>query len=319
MAMDLVFFARPSSVHTVRWIDGLRARGHRVELVPNDEDGARGALKVRRALRHLLRVRRAAGRPGAILVVMFLPAGGRAVALLGLHPRIAIAGGSDIYLSSGGSWRWRLRATQQAWFLHGCDAVVATSRDLQRAAVAAGARRELASCVPFGVGLDRFRPGPPSAELARSLDLEGRRVLLSSRAIAPIYNQATVVEALTGLPQEVVVVMTEQGAVAPERERIRRLARAHGVSERVRIIPPVPEEEMARLYDLAEVVLSVPSSDGSASTIQEALACGRPIVATDLPSAREWLGALDPQSLVAVGDPAGTAAAIRRILDLPPA
>src|SRR5574337_1270645 len=100
MAMDLVFFARPSSVHTVRWIDGLRARGHRVELVPNDEDGARGALKVRRALRHLLRVRRAAGRPGAILVVMFVPAGGRAVALLGLHPRIAIAGLSKWRASS---------------------------------------------------------------------------------------------------------------------------------------------------------------------------------------------------------------------------
>jgi glycosyltransferase involved in cell wall biosynthesis len=46
----------------------------------------------------------------------------------------------------------------------------------------------------------------------------------------------------------------------------------------------------------------------------EALACGRPVVASDLPPVREWLDVLDPEALVPVGDIEATARAIERAL-----
>ena len=75
--------------------------------------------------------------------------------------------------------------------------------------------------------------------------------------------------------------------------------------------------ELPDLYRLADVVVSVPESDGGASTILEALACGRPIVATNLPSVAELIEDLDPESLVPVGDVTATARAIERVLDRP--
>jgi len=82
----------------------------------------------------------------------------------------------------------------------------------------------------------------------------------------------------------------------------------------VRIVSELADHDMADLYRLAEIVVSVPASDGGASTIVEALARGRQIVASDLASVREWLADLDPGALVPVGDAAATARTIERAI-----
>jgi glycosyltransferase involved in cell wall biosynthesis len=46
---------------------------------------------------------------------------------------------------------------------------------------------------------------------------------------------------------------------------------------------------MADVYRAADVVLSIPSSDSSPRSVWEALACGRPVVVSDLPWARDEL------------------------------
>ena len=75
---------------------------------------------------------------------------------------------------------------------------------------------------------------------------------------------------------------------------------------------------MPDLYRLADVVVSIPASDGGPVTVAEALAVGRPVVATDLPSVREWLAELDPEALVPVDDVAATAAAVETVLSRGP-
>jgi len=84
------------------------------------------------------------------------------------------------------------------------------------------------------------------------------------------------------------------------------------------IVPEIAHDDMPDFYRLADVVVSVPESDSASVTMLEALACGRPLVATDLPAVREWLGEFEGPELVPVDDPAATAAALRRALDQPP-
>jgi len=67
----------------------------------------------------------------------------------------------------------------------------------------------------------------------------------------------------------------------------------------------VDDAAMPTLYRAADVVVSVPSSDSSPATAWEALACGRPLVVSDLPWARAelhdredaWLSPIDDGAL----------------------
>jgi glycosyltransferase involved in cell wall biosynthesis len=78
-------------------------------------------------------------------------------------------------------------------------------------------------------------------------------------------------------------------------------------------VPSIDHAEMPDFYRLAAAVLTIPMSDATPVSLLEALSCERPVVATDLPSVREWLGDLDPGSLVPVDDARATAGAISRV------
>lgn len=316
--MSFVILGDTASVHTNRWADGLAGRGHAVTVIPSREPGPRGWRSLARWIRRRWQVRRLTARPGSVLVVHYVPAGIRALPLLGVHPRVGVAWGSDVFATTRDTPRQALAAAQQRLFLRGCDAVVAPSRHLLDAVVRAGGRADRAHCVPFGVDTARFAPGPDPVDLRRRLDLEGRRVVLSNRTIAPIYCQPTVVEAIASLPEDVVVVMTRHLARPSEIEAVQRRAAELNVGHRIRIIDLLPEADMPALYRMASVVVSIARSDGGPITVLEALATGRPVVGSDLPSLREWLADLEPDLLVPVGDAPATARAIRLALERSP-
>jgi glycosyltransferase involved in cell wall biosynthesis len=108
--------------------------------------------------------------------------------------------------------------------------------------------------------------------------------------------------------------MTSYHAHPDEVASIQQLAGQLGVADRLRIVDPLDDSELPELYRLADVVVSIPASDGGPVTVAEALAVGRPVVATDVPSVREWLAELDPAALVPVDDVAATTAAVEAVL-----
>jgi glycosyltransferase involved in cell wall biosynthesis len=198
--------------------------------------------------------------------------------------------------------------------LRAADLVMADSEDLKRAAEGLGARPDRTEVIGWGVDLARFSGGSAPAGLRSRLGLDGKRVVFSPRAIRALYRQGVVVEALGKLPADVAVVMSLHNSDPAEVEAIERQARALGVSDRVVLVPEIADSDMPDFMRLADVVISVPVSDSTSVTILEALACERQVVAADLPSVREWLADLDPQSIVPVDDAAATAAALARAL-----
>ncbi len=332
--LRLAFLADPNSVHTRRWLSYFAERGHDVHLL----DGYRaaiapglheriqvhsysahgrwripflsslqGRLSLRSALKRL--------RPD-VLHAHYLSRYGWQARLSGFHPYVISPWGSDLFVTPRTSRRarWWARAT-----LRGADLVTIVSEPMRAAVIAAGARPDLVEPIQFGVDTQRFSPGAVEGGLAERLALGRTRVIFSSRAMRPIYNQETVIDALAELPADTILVLTarnaDPGYLAAVRSRIERL----GLQDRVRILDEVSEADLPNLLRLAAVVVSVPASDGFPVSVLEAMASGTPVVATDLPPIRPVLGPIAPDLLVPVGDRDALATALQVALEMEPA
>lgn len=325
--LSLTFLGDPNSIHTRRWLGFFAERGHHVHLIlasdrpfeaeldpritvhpfpsqPRRFIRGTGVLAARRRLRAIL-----AATNTDVLHAHYLTGYGWLARLSGFQPYVVTVWGSDVFLTPRRSLSARVWARVS---LRGANIVTADSAELARGAVSLGARPDRTRIIQFGVDTDRFTPGDPSPGLRERLGVEGRRVVFAPRSIAPLYRTTTAIDALDKLPGDVVLVLTSANAEPDYLRSVKDLVVERGLSDRVRIVPPITHDDMVDFYRLGDVVLSIPETDGTPVSILEAMACGRPIVATNLPSVREWLSGTDGSSLVAIGDPHATAAALVR-------
>ena len=332
--LAIAFLGDPNSIHTRRWTGYLADRGHRITLIVGQNltvnPGLPAGIQIERFVPYTRRPVHlfgafVAGRSFRkvlerlnpdVLHAHYLTGNGWLSWISGFHPYVITVWGSDVLITARESWRARIHSRLS---LHGADLVTGTSDYLLRAAVAAGARSKRTRLIHFGVDMHRFTPGPDPVELRARLGLQGRRVVFSPRTIGPIYHHETVIAALARLPQDVVVVMTRHLADAAELAKLESQAAQLGVADRMIVVDSVAHGDMPDFYRMADVVVSVAASDGGPITVIEALAAGRPVVSTDLPSVREWIADLDPTALVPVGDADATTTAIAYLLDRDPA
>lgn len=331
--LALAFLGDPNSIHVRRWVGYFADRGHRVTmLIPKGkvvEPGLpesiefesfsrfnpRSLLAPISFLRSWRSVRKAVARVGPdVLNAHFLTIHGWHAWMASFHPYAVTLWGSDIYV---GPKRWRAVRMMARLTLRSADLVMADSADLCRGAEALGARPDRTELIGWGVDMRRFTGGSAPAELRTRLGLDGRRVVFSPRAITRLYRQNVVLDALTRLPADVSVVMSRHNADPAEVDAIERQAVSLGLTDRLVMVPGIGHGEMPDFLRMADVVVTVPISDSTSVTTLEAMACERQVVAADLPSVREWLEELDPESLVPVEDATATAVALARALDRP--
>jgi glycosyltransferase involved in cell wall biosynthesis len=85
-----------------------------------------------------------------------------------------------------------------------------------------------------------------------------------------------------------------------------------GVAPYIRVLPPVSYRQLAALYRQAALVLQPSDAEGFGLPVAEALACGTPVLASDLPVLREVGGAA--ATYARVGDVADWVAQARSLL-----
>ena len=267
-------------------------------------------------------LRRVLNRLGSeVLHAHFVRRFGWQAALSGFRPLVVSPWGSDIL-------RAPPRAIRTRWWnrfaLRSASLVTVSSEGMRTAALRAGARADRIQLIHHGVDTGRFSPGAPDPSLAARLQVGDAAVLFSPRSLRPLYRQRTVVEAvgrLAAAGRDVLLVMSARGADGATLTEVRDTAAAMGIHDRLRILEDVAHEDLPALFRLADVVVSVPETDSFPVTLLEAMACGRPIIASDLAAVTPVLRRIDPvaASLVApVGDVGATAAALERALDLEP-
>ncbi|MET9814808.1 glycosyltransferase [Streptomyces sp. NPDC006355] len=197
----------------------------------------------------------------------------------------------------------------------GCARVLATCGDEVHELAEMGVPRSRVSVVPCGVDAEQFRPGvPPGGVPARR---RPHRLLACGRLVPRKgYDQA--VRALARVPDAELLIAGGPAAGLldddPEARRLRRLAERTGVADRVRLLGAVDPAAMPALIGSADLVLCTPVYEPFGIVPLEAMACGVPVVATDVGGHRDSVADGITGRLVPPQDPEAVAAAVRELL-----
>lgn len=167
----------------------------------------------------------------------------------------------------------------------GADAIIAASQhEKMQMAGLYGAPAEQIAVVPCGVNLDLFRPQPKG--LARNrLGLHHKRVLVFVGRMQPLKGADLLLEALALLGEQhdyQLLVIGGSLDQDPELARLRALAAQLGLAGRVSFLGAQPQQHLPLYYSAADLCV-VPSYYESFGLVaMEALACGTPVVASQV-------------------------------------
>ena len=161
-----------------------------------------------------------------------------------------------------------------------------------------------------GVDLNLFRPLEPAAQRALGrarLGLAGR-TLLSVGLLIPRKGHDLAIRALALLPG-VTLLIAGNG---PEEAGLRALAKDCGVGGRVRFLGALSQPELREHYGAADALVLASSREGWANVLLEAMACGTPVIASDVGGTAEVVASPAAGVLMIERTPAALADAARR-------
>ena len=309
--MRIATLSNAAVVHTRRWVEHFRARGHEVKLWSLEPgDGSLAATPLPRAplpgwLRYPLAApalaRALASFAPDLVDAHFVPNYGLLGTLAGRRPLAVTAWGSDLLVTG---LRDPLRRARTRFVLRRADAVLVDARNLGDAALRLGAPPERLHVIPWGVDRARFRPAGPREP----------GLMVSARMHEPVYDLATVIAGVKPVLERrphTRLVIAGDGSLRPALERLARQTLPAG---RWSFVGRLEAEALAELLSRAAVYLSASRSDSTSVSLLEAMACGAVPVASDIEGNREWVGEGDGARLFPPGDAAALTEALERAL-----
>jgi glycosyltransferase involved in cell wall biosynthesis len=285
----------------------LAERGHQVSVFTAAVPGAperetRAGVQVQR-IQPFLRVGNAMLLPGLYkilsgfdLIHWHYPFFGGEITALVAHRRgipLVVTYHQDVLLTGLGRWiELFMRFTVDRWALRKARRVLFTSQDYGEASYARAllkGREDRIGALPNGVDVAVFTPGdPPTALLEEYRIRPGDLVALLVAGLdrAHYFKGVPVfLEVLARLSGSVKGVIVGEGDL---RESYQRKAQDLGLAERVHFPGRVADGDLPEHYRLADVTVlpSVTMGEAFGLVLVESLACGRPVIASDLPGVR---------------------------------
>jgi glycosyltransferase involved in cell wall biosynthesis len=336
-----------------RWL-GMRARGHEVRVlqplplasrllplarwralarVPRRE--SRGGIEVERPrylhwpgraranaaafARVALRALARRPRPDVVVLDYAWPAAAAAAALRAQRLPCVVSGrGSDVLAVAEDPALTHELAHALRAAGHWC----AVSRDLLRLMDHLGSAAGQGRLVPNGVDTALFHPRVRN-ECRRALglpaaDAHGRpRVVLVCGHLIERKDPLLALETFSrARAEEDRLVFVGRGPLAG---RVRARATELGLATQVELRGEVAPGELALCYGACDLLLLTSRREGRPNVVLEALAAGRPVLATEAGGTGEVLGALAPRLLARTRDPGALAQRLRELLESPPA
>lgn len=183
------------------------------------------------------------------------------------------------------------------------DAIVATTKSYAKTSPSLKPQLDRVKIIPCFVDCEAFKPQPKTKteQLRRKLGLGNRKTVLFVGRIVPYKGLEYLIKAVdyakTALGEELnlLVLGGEEGKNITDKsiyqKQIQLLSRECSASQNIQFLGKVSVEALSTYYSLADVAAlpSVMRGEAFGSVLLEALACGTPVVASNLPGVGDVL------------------------------
>lgn len=302
----------PRPAHEV--LDGIEIDRPRFLALPGLLRRLDGLMMALACLRRLRRLRQAGALE--VLDAHFAFPDGRAATLLGRWLKVPVSvtlRGTEVRHAADPSLRPQVTAALLA-----AARVFAVSSSLRDLALSLGVPPGRTRVIGNGVDLARFTPRPRDAERIRLGLPADAQVLATVGGLVERKGFHRVIDALPGLlarfPRLHYLVI---GGPSPEGDigaQLRRQVDRLALADRVHFLGPVAPEALSGPLSAADVFVLSTRNEGWANVLLEAMACGLPVVATDVGGNAEVVCRPELGFIVPFGDAPALSAALAEAL-----
>ena len=330
--MRILFIASAESVHSRKWITYFADKGHHVlwiSLHGGDEHlavhpninlvataaGLSGLLVAFARLQRMIR-----DFSPDVTHVHSVGTYGLAGAVLGRRPMVMSPWGSDINMNE----KHLIKRGLLRFILKRADLVTADATYILEASSSLGREDTRYERINFGVDTRVYSPEAASRsafELAHLTGCETFAVenfnIVSTRNFHPVYDVACLIRAMPQIMSAHPKARLYLAGKGPEESNLRWLCADLGLAHAVSFVGHVDQARMPAFLAGMDVFVSTSTSDaGIAASTAEAMACGVPVVITDVYENGDWLDDGRAGFLFPEGDSSELAAAVIRLAEM---
>lgn len=188
-------------------------------------------------------------------------------------PFVITARGSDVNLIS----RYRIPRLLMRWASCYAKSSIAVSKALSEALASIGMDRSKLMVLRNGVDSDLFYP-TPQAKARDSLGWLPGPTLISVGNLVENKGHHVAIELLAHLPDFRLAIV----GTGVSKSSLERLSQELGVSSRVSFLGRLDQKDLAVCYSAADILVLASSREGWPNVLLEAMACGTPVVASNV-------------------------------------
>ena len=178
---------------------------------------------------------------------------------------------------------------QCATALQCASAVISVSGQLAEEARKLGVSDDRIAVIPNGIDREHFHfRDKRTCRKELGLPEEGR-LLVTVAHLGHRKGHYEVIRALAGLPDDVRIVIVGGSAQGGTPETLRSVAREVGVEDRLILHGHQPYERVPIYFSSADASVLASYREGCPNAVLESLACGTPVIATDVGAVRDIL------------------------------
>ena len=209
-------------------------------------------------------------------------------ALSGFHPLLVMPFGSDILLDPirYPYVKYINRFTINRADMITCDAITVK----KRITTDYGYPEEKIVVFPWGVEFELFHRSDSFSTLRKKLKWDHRIIFITNRHFLPVYGITTFIKAFAEARKHCPAMAAFVIGDGPLREEVHRLVDELALNDDLHLAGRIKREEMSKYLNASDVYVSTSLSDGTSVSLLEAMACGLPVVVTNVPTNFEWVG-----------------------------